>query len=100
MNIKNVNLTIRNKLLIGFGLVLILFIAISVNNFVSLGNVSEIEDRLLKLRVPTVVAGLQLADGVHLSLSGLRGYMILGKAPAAAEKFKAERQQGWQLIDL
>ena len=99
MNIKNVNLTIRNKLLIGFGLVLILFIAISVNNFVSLGNVSEIEDRLLKLRVPTVVAGLQLADGVHLSLSGLRGYMILGKAPAAAEKFKAERQQGWQLID-
>ncbi|MFQ5487029.1 MAG: methyl-accepting chemotaxis protein [Gammaproteobacteria bacterium] len=92
-------LTIQNKLLMGFAAVLVLVALVSINNFVKLGHVSEIEHRLLNLRLPTVMAGQQLTDGIHLSLAGLRGYMILGKDPKAAEKFKAERQRGWQQID-
>ncbi|NOX08940.1 MAG: methyl-accepting chemotaxis protein [Gammaproteobacteria bacterium] len=92
-------LSIQNKLFVGFGVVLALVAVMSVNNIVKLNNVSSIEHRLIDLRLPTVMAGMQLADGVHLSLAGLRGYMILGKNPQAAEKFKAERLRGWDLID-
>ena len=92
-------LTIQNKLFMGFGAVLLVIALVSVNNFVMLGNISEEEHRLVDLRMPTVIAGLELTDGIHLSLAGLRGYMILGKDPQAAVKFKAERQQGWEKID-
>ena len=92
-------MTIQNKLLSGFGVVLALAAAVSVFNFTKLLKVTEVEQRLLELRLPTVQAGMRLADGIHLSLAGLRGYMILGKDPAAAEKFRAERRQGWNEIN-
>ena len=46
------------------------------------------------------MAGMRLTDGIHLSLAGLRGYMILGKDPVKGALFKAERQRGWDQIDL
>ncbi len=92
-------LSIRNKLLAGFGAVLIIAAVVSIINFVKLGNISAVEERLVELRMPTVLAGEQLTDGIHLSLAGLRGYMILGKDPGAAKKFKAERRRGWERID-
>jgi len=92
-------LSIRNKLLAGFGAVLIIAAVVSIINFVKLGNISTVEERLIELRMPTVLAGEQLTDGIHLSLAGLRGYMILGKDPGAAKKFKAERRRGWEKID-
>lgn len=49
--------------------------------------------------MPTVMASMQLTDGIHLSLAGLRGYMILGKDPVSGEKLKGERQRGWEMID-
>ena len=92
-------LTIQNKLLMSFGVILVIITLISINNFIKLGNVKDAEQRLIDLRLPTVMAGMQLTDGIHLSLAGLRGYMILGKDPAAAKKFKTERQHGWDQID-
>jgi len=94
-----VKLTIQNKLFLGFGIVLALTTLASVNNIFMINNLSEDEHRLIELRMPTVLAGMELVDGIHLSLAGLRGYMILGKEPAKAEKFKAERQSGWDKID-
>lgn len=92
-------LTIKNKLLLGFGAVLLLMALVSISNFTKLDAITEAEKRLVRLRLPTVMAGMQLSDGIHLSLAGLRGYMILGENPRAAEKFKAERQHGWDQID-
>jgi len=92
-------LTIQNKLFLGFGAVLAITTLISINNITMLDNISKDEHRLIDLRIPTVQAGMRLTDGIHLSLAGLRGYMILGKEPANAEKFKAERQAGWHEID-
>jgi len=87
--------TIKNS----FGVVLIIVALVSINNFSELNNIAKAEYRLINLRLPTVTAGMQFTDGIHLSLAGLRGYMILGKNPTAAEKFKAERQHGWDQID-
>ncbi len=92
-------LTIQNKLFMGFGAVLVIVALVSINNFAKMNNVSDAEHRLIELGLPTVLAGTQLTDGIHLSLAGLRGYMILGEDPKAAEKFKAERLRGWDQID-
>ncbi len=91
--------TVQSKLLMGFGVVLLTTTAVSIHNFIEVNEISKIEHRLTDVRIPTVMAGMNLTDGLHLSLSGLRGYMILGKNPAAAEKFRAERQLGWDQID-
>ncbi len=95
----SMKLTIKNKLFLGFGAVLAAMTLASINTFYHMETTVEVEDRLLHLRQPTVRAGLHLADGVHLSLAGLRGYMILGKDPAKATIFKAERASGWHEID-
>ncbi len=92
-------LTIQHKLFMGFAAVLTIVTLVSINNFIKLDTLAETEHRLVDLRLPTVMAGMQLTDGIHLSLAGLRGYLILGKDPKAAEKFKVERQLGWGKID-
>ena len=92
-------LTIQNKLFLGFGAVLFIVAVVSMNNLVKIGHVSTVEHRLVDLRLPTVMAGQKLKDGLHLSLAGLRAYLILGKDPKAAEKFRAERLRGWDEID-
>lgn len=93
------NLNIRNKILLGFGAVLTVAALVSLNSFLQINKVSKIEHRLIDLRLPTVMAGMHLSDGINRSLSSLRGYMILGKDPDSAVKFKAERQKGWAQID-
>ena len=92
-------LTIKNKLLLGFGAVLAITTLVSINTLYRIEATVEVQDRILELRQPTVLAGLHLTDGVNLSLAGLRGYMILGGDPAKATIFKAERAQGWHQID-
>jgi len=92
-------LNIQNKLFLGFGAVLLITSLVSINNIASMARLAESEHRLIDLRMPTVQAGMELVDGIHLSLAGLRGYMILGKDPGKADKFRAERQSGWSEID-
>ncbi len=92
-------LTIKNKLLLGFGAVLTILTLVSINTFYRIQTTVEVQDRILDLRQPTVLAGLHLTDGIHLSLAGLRAYMILGDDPAKATIFKDERASGWHQID-
>ncbi|VAW59502.1 Methyl-accepting chemotaxis sensor/transducer protein [hydrothermal vent metagenome] len=92
-------LSIRYKLFTGFGIILFIFALVSINNVRLMREISTDQYRLIDLRVPTVQAGMQLTDGIHLSLAGLRGYMILGKEADKAEKFRAQRQSGWHEID-
>ena len=95
----NINLTVKNKLFLGFGGILLIMIAISINTFVGLQEIETTEDRLLNLRFPTVLAGAELENGINLSLAGLRGYMILGKDPKKAMAMKETRLAGWAKID-
>lgn len=92
-------INVKNKLFLGFGVIILIMIAISANTFVGITETEEIEDRLFNLRVPTVLAGSQLENGVNLSLAGLRGYMILGKDPQKGAAMKKSRQAGWNDID-
>ena len=98
-SIKSIKFSVQKKLLLGFGVILILFSLVAFNNLLQIQNITAIEKRLVNVRLPTVMAGMELTEGIHLSLAGLRGYMILGKEPQKAELFMAERQQGWNKID-
>ncbi len=92
-------MSIRQRLVFGFASILVVFALVSFTTFLKTNRVEQTENRLFKQRFPMLLASKQLTDGIHLSLAGLRGYMILGKQPQAAKKFKAERQQGWRQID-
>ena len=95
----NFVLNVRNKLLLGFGSVLLVMGLVSVNTFFGIKSIEKTEDRLLNLRIPTVQAGAQLENGINLSLAGLRGYMILGKDPKKGAAMKKSRLKGWHDID-
>ena len=92
-------LSISNKLLLGFGSILLLMLAVSINTYYQIQQSSDIQNKLVELRQPTVSAGMRLKNGVNLSLAGLRGYMILGNENGKAEYFKAERAEGWDEIN-
>lgn len=92
-------LSVKNKLFVGFGSVLAIMALVSLSTFFGLQKIEKTEKRLLNLRLPTVIEGVELEKGINRSLAGLRGYMILGKDPQKAELFKAERARGWQDID-
>jgi methyl-accepting chemotaxis protein len=92
--------TVQKKIILGFGAVLGLVVLVTISNFVSMDHIAKDQQRLIEVDLPSVMAGIELADGIHITLAGLRGYMILGDDPLAAKKFKAERQEGWSLIDL
>jgi methyl-accepting chemotaxis protein len=93
-------LSLRQSLLTGFGIILGLFLITSIYVNYETRKIHTIEERLLDTRLPTVLTGEKLLDGIHLSLAGLRAYLILGGEPAKADKFKAERAAGWEKIDL
>lgn len=91
--------SLRQYLLFGFGLVLTLFTGASIYVIYEVQKIHVIEEDLINNRLPAVLAGEQMLDGIHLSLAGLRGYMILGADSEKADKFKAERAAGWEKID-
>ncbi len=94
-----INITVKNKLLLGFGGILLIMAVISINTFFSIKEIENTENSLLNLRFPTVLAGAELENGVNLSLAGLRGYMILGKDPKKAAAMRSVRQAGLEKID-
>ena len=99
MDMKLIKLTVKNKLFLGFGAVILVSILMSLKTIFGMAHIRTIEDRLLHLRFPTVLAGAQLENGINKSLAGLRGYMILGKDPISAQSMKNVRLEGWKDID-
>jgi methyl-accepting chemotaxis protein len=84
------NLKLATKLGLGFGImILLLVLSISFTIYEG-GKVAEVQDRVVDLRVPTAEASLSMLNGLNQSLSGLRGWMLLGNP-----KFKEERAHAW-----
>jgi len=92
-------LTITKKLAWGFGLVLGLMVLTSATTFKLSYGVKSIQQRMVELRYPTVMAGKDLVNGINDSLAGLRGYMILGEDPVKAAAMKEQRALAWKNID-
>jgi methyl-accepting chemotaxis protein len=93
------SLTVKRRLTLGFGMIVAIMLAVSLYTLLNLKSIQRIETRLLDLRVPTVLAGARLENGINLSLAGLRGYMILGKVPEKAKAMKKSRLAGWKELD-
>jgi len=92
-------LTITQKLAWGFGLILGLMMLTSITTIKLSSGVESIQQRMIDLRYPTVMAGKDLVNGINHSLAGLRGYMILGADPSKAESMKHQRALAWESID-
>ncbi|MEH6357907.1 MAG: methyl-accepting chemotaxis protein [Pseudomonadales bacterium] len=92
-------LTITQKLVWGFGLILGLVVLTSATTYKSSSDVKNIQQRMINLRYPTVMAGKDLINGINNSLAALRGYMILGADPAKAMAMKQQRVSAWNDID-
>jgi len=92
-------LTITQKLAWGFGLILGLMMLTSITTIKLSSGVENIQQRMVDLRYPTVMAGKDLVNGINHSLAGLRGYMILGADPTKAAAMKHQRALAWQNID-
>jgi len=98
MNFLN-NATTKSKLILGFGLIITISIISTLLVYVQLERTKITQSLLLDVRSPTVEAGIKLSNGINQSLSGLRGYLILGADPKKSDIFKAERAKGWEYID-
>ncbi|MFT5163595.1 MAG: methyl-accepting chemotaxis protein [Alteromonadaceae bacterium] len=92
-------LSIGKKLASGFGIVIIAIFVATLLNVYQLSKMKEGQTLVVKVRYPIVMAGKDLINGMNQSLAALRGYMILGSEPQAAQKFKTERQLALQNIE-
>lgn len=86
--------TIGKKLWLGFGLMIVLMITTGTLIYSKVQEVNAIQTRVVELRSPTAVTGVQLRNGINHSLASLRGYMILG-----SDKWKIERANAWVSLD-
>jgi methyl-accepting chemotaxis protein len=91
-------MTIKSKLFLGFGLLIIISILSSIFVYKQLEVTLEKQKLLLDIRYPTVEAGERLSGAISQTLSGLRGYLILGNDPVKANIFKKERAVGWDQL--
>ena len=90
--------SIGKKLTMGFGLVVVLILASTLENIYLLSDVRKSQKEVIETRFAMMMAGKNLVNGVNQSLAALRGYMILGGEQGAAKRFKMERKQAWQHI--
>lgn len=93
------NMTIKAKLFLGFGLLITISTLTSLFVNYQIEITLEKQELLLDVRYPTVEAGARLSGAISQTLSGLRGYLILGDDPAKAEIFRGERASGWDKLD-
>jgi len=59
----------------------------------------NIQDKVVNLRMKTVLLGKDVINGINESLASLRGYMILGSNPKKAKAMQSTRQSAWKRID-
>ncbi len=87
-------LKIKARLNLGFGAMVAIIITLVGITVFQVSSVSNINDRVVELRVPTSNASQGMVNGINASLAGLRGYMITGN-----QTFKDQRAATWTEID-
>jgi len=99
LRIKLLTLTIGKKLGLSFGIILLLMtISASITYSLIIDN-ENIQDKVVNLRMKTVLLGKDVINGINESLASLRGYMILGNNPGKAKAMQSTRQSAWNNID-
>ena len=96
---KLLTLTIGKKLGLSFGIILLLMtISASITYSLIIDN-ENIQDKVVNLRMKTVLLGKDVINGINESLASLRGYMILGNDENKAKAMQSTRQLSWKSID-
>jgi len=88
------NINIGKQISGGFAIVTLIIIVMALLSIGGVKQTTEINERVMVLRAPTVLASSQMESGINHSLAALRGWMILGN-----DKFKQERVKAWETID-
>lgn len=92
-------LTIAKKLGLSFGIVFLLLSISAVTTYSIIVENEEVQERVIHLRMKTVLLSKDIFNGVNQSLAGLRGYMILGTDPKKAQVMKGTRTRAWVSMD-
>ena len=92
-------LTIGKKLGFSFGIILLLMTISATVTYSLIVDSEKIQNKVVNLRMKTVLLGKDVINGVNHSLAGLRGYMILGNDPQKAKAMQATRLVAWNSIE-
>jgi len=92
-------LSIQKKLFLGFGLVLTIALVTAANTLIQVADIKATEEHLAHTNQPSVVASMNISDGLNTTLAGLRGYMILGASSRQSMIFKKVRRDGIKIMD-
>ncbi|NRA59347.1 MAG: methyl-accepting chemotaxis protein [Psychrobium sp.] len=92
------NKSLRAKLGVAFGTIFLILVAATLYNLYYLSKISDIQHRVIDLRLKTVTAGKDMNNGINYSLAALRGYMILGDNADKATAMKKQRNEAWAQI--
>jgi len=84
------NIKIKTKIALAFGSLIALIILMVSITFVEIRSYAFYTNRIIDLRLPTVLNTNEMINGVNHSLAALRGWMLLGK-----EQFRQEREIAW-----
>ncbi len=87
------HMNIGKKIITGFMLVTSIIVIMAIITINGISTTSSLNQRVIKLRQPTVLASTEMVNNINYSLAALRGYMILGN-----DKFKQQRVQAWKEI--
>lgn len=93
-------LTIRKKLSLSFGIVLLLMVISSVITYSLLIKSEKTQHKILNLRMQTVLLGKDVTSGINESMAALRGYIILGHDADKAELMRSSRIKAWSKLEL
>ncbi|WP_232312937.1 HAMP domain-containing protein [Enterovibrio coralii] len=91
---RTFHLTLGQRLALGFGLLIAIFISAVLFTNARLAEVQRVGSSLLGNSVPATIAGKELNSEINKSLAVLRGYLVLGD-----RQLIEKRQLIWQNID-
>ena len=99
MNEAKIHFTIRQKLTIGFGVLIALMLSSAGLAYLSMGKAAALQGEIQKLSYPAAIDGIKIQAAIADEASALRAYVLFGSSPSDAAQFKANRAQAWQAAD-
>jgi len=87
------DMNIGKKIIIGFLCVIMIIILMATITIRGINTTEVLNQRVISVQQPTVLASTEMLNNINYSLAALRGYMILGK-----DTFKQQRTEAWQDI--
>jgi len=90
------NISIREKLLGGFGLICLLTVISSAGVVVQVRNMRTIQHQIHTVRIPSALAATRLSRYISDCGFTFRNYLLYHGDPVLAAKYETARQKAWQ----